>query len=186
MVYTVIQKDLPGRTALLTFQPASQTMKMKNVAARQLFGLILLLLLSLSRSRLLITVVIVGRLHFFSTNNTRAIVHPGKVLGCRIGIKFVHVASCSSISVQIAAFLNEWSECHIHVAYDVQRQLIVITNEDKEDDVRDKLEEILKNTVQINSLTFTSSIAFSPYLSSSPSKRHTWICLPMDRRFVNR
>lgn len=144
-------KKLPSRATLLSFQPTSQTVEMENVTARQLFRLILLLLLLLllSLSRGTLVGILVGTndcwLHIFSANNTCIIVHPCKILSCCIWIELIHVTSCSSISVQVATFLNEWSECHVNIAYNVQRQLIVVANENEKYDVGNKLEKVLKN-----------------------------------------
>lgn len=139
------EPHLPCRTGLLSLEPTTQAVEMEYMPTGQFLGLIQILLAVASVSCCFWVILIhacIHNLHLLSAYNTGTIAWSRQVLGSCIGVQFVHVASCSSVAVQISAFLDEWSESNIHIADDVQRQLIIQANVQKEDKVGNQLEEI--------------------------------------------
>jgi hypothetical protein len=132
-------KTVPCRTALLTFEPRSETMKVKHVTTWQFLGC------NIDASLGSLCWWLSGwsmEKHLLATNYTRPITHLIEFPLRSIWISFVHVASCSTITDKVATPIDKRTRGHVNISDDVQRQTIESQDKQEERQICHKLEEI--------------------------------------------
>lgn len=124
----------PRRTALLPLQPAPQTMKVKDMPARQLLG---------SHVRPFLLRTRFGRHHLFATDDAAAATEALNLLDRCVRVPRAHVPRCRAISMQVSHFVKEGSYCAVEGMDVVEREHAVRQEDGVErEGVDGQLEEV--------------------------------------------